>query len=94
MKLGTNYLGFDLPNPLVPGASSMCDHVDIARKLEDCGAPMLTLRSVFQEQVTQETYTELLAYIDEKVDFRMGPDEYLAQIAELKSACGFRLWRL
>jgi dihydroorotate dehydrogenase (fumarate) len=89
MKLGTTYLGFDLPNPLAPGASPMCDRVDFARRLEDCGAPMLTLRSLFQEQISQEPqYAESLAYFDEQVEFRMGPDTYLAQVSKLKSAVG------
>ena len=87
MKLATTYLGFELPCPVIPGASPLCDHIDTARKLEDCGAPMLTLRSLFQEQIAPERrYTQSLAYLDEQVDFSMGPDEYLAQIARLKKA--------
>lgn len=87
MRLGSTYLGFELANPLVPGASPMCDDVGFARKLEDCGAPMVTLRSLFQEQIAEDRqYTKSSAYLDEDVEFRLGPDEYLAQIAKLKSA--------
>jgi len=44
--LGTAYLGFHLAHPLVPGASPLADSIDEVRRLEDAGAPMITLRSL------------------------------------------------
>ena len=35
MDLSTTYLGFDLPHPLMPGASPLVDDLDSVRKLED-----------------------------------------------------------
>lgn len=87
MRLATTYLGFELANPLVPGASPLCDHLDTARRLEDCGAPMLTLRSLYQEQIARDRqYSDSPAYLSETMEFHIGPEEYLSHIDRLKSA--------
>jgi hypothetical protein len=54
MRLETVYLGFRLPHPLVPGASPLADEMDGVRRLEDAGAPMIVLRSLFEEQLVHE----------------------------------------
>ena len=38
MDLSTTYLGFELPHPLMPGASPLADDLDTVRRLEDAGA--------------------------------------------------------
>src|SRR5438552_9271589 len=53
MNLATSYLGLELENPFVVGASPFCDDLDIARRLQDAGAGALVMRSLFEEQVTQ-----------------------------------------
>ena len=35
MDLSTTYLGLRLPNPLVVGASPLCDDLDMVRRLEE-----------------------------------------------------------
>jgi dihydroorotate dehydrogenase (fumarate) len=54
MDLSTTYLGFTLPHPIVPGASSLADELDSVKRLEDAGAPAIVLRSLFEEQLTRE----------------------------------------
>ena len=54
MNLSTSYMGFQLPHPLIPGASPMSDDLDTIRKLEDAGAPMIIMHSIFEEQLVQE----------------------------------------
>src|SRR4029434_10088496 len=54
MDLSTTYLGFDLPHPLMPGASPMADDLDTVRRLEDAGAAAIVLRSLFEEQIAYE----------------------------------------
>src|SRR5450631_1951364 len=54
MSLATTYMGFELPHPLVPGSSPLADNLDNVRRLEDAGAPMLILRSLFEEQLAHE----------------------------------------
>ena len=48
----THYLGLQLRNPFVVGASPLADTVDGARLLEDMGAAAVVVRSLFSEQVT------------------------------------------
>src|SRR5262249_34111783 len=54
MSLATSYLGFELPHPLVPGASPLAEDLDTVRRLEDAGAPMITMYSLFEEQIVRE----------------------------------------
>lgn len=99
MNLRTKYLGFDLPHPIVPGASPLGENLDAMRRLEDAGAPMLVMHSLFEEQVVaeelgltrsietpKESYAEALSYLPEPDDFVLGPEEYLEHLRRLKSA--------
>ena len=43
-----------MTNPLVVGAGPLCDDLDTARALEDNGAAMLVLRSLFEEEITND----------------------------------------
>ena len=54
MDLSTTYMGFKLPHPLVPGASPMVDNLDTVKRLEDAGAPMIVMHSLFEEQIVNE----------------------------------------
>jgi dihydroorotate dehydrogenase (fumarate) len=98
MNLRTNYLGFDLPHPLMVGASPICDDLDLARRAEDAGAAALVMHSLFEEQIELENRThedigthgesssEAASYLPRPHDFVLGPDAYLEQIARLKRA--------
>lgn len=99
MNLSTTYLGFELPHPIVPGASPLVDDLDMVRRLEDAGAPMIVMHSLFEEQLVREemgvthsietpkeSYAEALTYFPEPDEFVLGPDEYLEQIRRIKAA--------
>lgn len=99
MDLSTTYLGFKLPHPFFPGASPMADNLDRVRQLEDVGAPMITLRSLFEEQIATEsmvtsrdmdaaanTSAESLSYLPDPEGFVIGPDEYLEHLRKVKAA--------
>jgi dihydroorotate dehydrogenase (fumarate) len=99
MNLATTYMGFELPHPLVPGASPLVDDLDTVRRLEDAGAPMLVMHSLFEEQLAheeinvtlaletpKESFAEALSYLPEPEEFHVGPEEYLDQIRKIKSA--------
>jgi dihydroorotate dehydrogenase (fumarate) len=101
MNLSTTYMGFELPHPLIPGASPLSDNLDTVRRLEDAGAPMIVMHSLFEEQIMQEeialtrametpkeSYAEALSYFPEPDEFELGPDEYLEQIRRIKAAVG------
>jgi len=98
MNLATTYMGFELPHPLVPGASPLVDNLDTVRRLEDAGAPMFVMHSLFEEQVAREevnvtrsietpkeSYAEALSYFPEPDDFVLGPDDYLEKIGKVKA---------
>jgi dihydroorotate dehydrogenase (fumarate) len=99
MDLSTTYLGFKLPHPFIPGASPLADTMDRVRQLEDAGAAMITLRSLFEEQIATESvvtarqmdvasnaYAESLSYFPNPEGFVIGPDEYLEHIRKVKAA--------
>jgi dihydroorotate dehydrogenase (fumarate) len=99
MNLSTTYMGFELPHPLVAGASPLVDSLDTVRRLEDAGAALIVMHSLFEEQITREEvsltrsietpkdcYAEALSYFPEPDQFTLGPDEYLEQLRRIKAA--------
>jgi dihydroorotate dehydrogenase (fumarate) len=101
MDLSTTYLGFRLPHPFVPGAGPLADDLDGVRRLEDAGAPMIVLRSLFEEQlayeqiaaqegidVHAEAFAEALSYLPEPDQFRFGPESYVDHLRKVKAAVG------
>jgi dihydroorotate dehydrogenase (fumarate) len=101
MDLSTTYLGFHLPNPLMPGASPLVDDLDVVRRLEDAGAAAIVMHSLFEEQITGEeeasrryiddyddSYPEAVTYFPDRSAFALGPDHYLAQIQRIKRTVG------
>lgn len=99
MDLNTKYLGFDLPHPFVPGASPLTDDLDTVRLLEDADAPMLTLRSLFEEQIvseqmatyyathqSQDSFPEAISYLPDPHDVAFGPQEYLEHVRRVCEA--------
>lgn len=97
MKLTTNYLGLELKSPFVIGASPLGDDLDMAKRLEDCGASAIVMHSLFEEQLTsessavaaltesfEESSAEALSYFPEAAEYSLGPEDYLNHIARLK----------
>ena len=93
MDLSTSYLGLRLPNPLVVGASPLCDDLDAVRRLEDAGAAALVMHSLFEEQIQREhernatdleahvnAFAEASSFLPQPSEFHLGPVEYLEQI--------------
>ncbi len=101
MDLSTSYLGLNLPHPFLPGSSPLADRLDMVRRLEDAGAPMIVVRSLFEEQIVGErlwayraaglpsrTHAEETRYFPLHVNFMYGPDEYLDHLRRVKQAVG------
>ncbi len=99
MDLSTRYLGFDLPHPLMPGASPLVDNLDTVRRLEDAGAAAIVLHSLFEEQIRRdrdsamravevgaESYAEALSYFPGLDHFALGPEAYLEQVCKIRAA--------
>jgi dihydroorotate dehydrogenase (fumarate) len=99
MDLRTSYLGFELPHPLMPGASPLADDLDAVRRLEDAGAAAIVVHSLFEEQITreeqgvvhymqvhEESFAEALSYFPAPDEYALGPDRYLDQVRRIKAA--------
>jgi dihydroorotate dehydrogenase (fumarate) len=98
MKLGTTYLGIRLPSPLMVGSGPLTDDLDTVRRLEDEGASALVLRSLYEEEITNEqmssffssethgeSFAEATSYAPEP-EAALGPDEYLEHLRRVKAA--------
>ena len=99
MDLSTTYLGFRLAHPLVPGASPLADDLDTVKRLEDAGAPAIVLRSLFEEQITQEemaehfqldgsaeSFVEAASFFPSPDAFVLSSDQYLEHLHRVKGA--------
>ena len=97
MDLSTDYLGFKLPHPLMPGASPLVEDLDTVRRLEDAGAAAIVMESLFEEQIVAEqgvlhdhldahaeSFAEARSYLPAPNEFHFGPEEYLHQISRIK----------
>jgi dihydroorotate dehydrogenase (fumarate) len=99
MDMRTEYMGLTLKNPIVVSSSPLSHTLDSIRRLEDAGAAAVVMYSLFEEQITQESfyldyylshgtdsYAESLNYFPESDSYNVGPDEYLELIRRAKQA--------
>jgi dihydroorotate dehydrogenase (fumarate) len=99
MNLTTTYLGLELANPLIAGASPLADDLDMACRLEDAGVAAIVMRSLFEEQIKAErestvenfetyadSFSEATSFFPGTKEFSLSPDAYLEQIRRLKEA--------
>lgn len=52
--LKTTYLGLELKNPLIVGASNLVTDADALKQIEDAGASAIVYKSLFEEQIQLE----------------------------------------
>jgi dihydroorotate dehydrogenase (fumarate) len=98
MDLSTTYLGKRLPHPLIVGAGPLGDDLDTVRRLEDAGASLLVLRSLYEEEIvgeqmeaffTAEAHNESFSEADSftpEPEAALGPGEYLEHLRRVKEA--------
>lgn len=96
-KLRTTYMGIELKNPIIIGASNMVTDHKFARKLEEAGAAALVYKSLFEEQVLFERI-QLQNAMEENNELHAemtrlfpsvehaGPKEYLVNLKKLKES--------
>ena len=86
MDLTTRYLGLQLRNPLLAGASPLSHTVDGVRRLADAGVGAVVLYSLFEEEIRREaehnarlaneyneTYAESVTYFPPRRSATMAP---------------------
>lgn len=101
MDLTCFYLGLTLPTPFVIGSSPMSDQVDVVKRLVECGASMVVMHSLFEEQFTAEQIAAnwsmehgsgpvdaSLTDLPAAETFALGPQEYFTRITQIKKEVG------
>jgi dihydroorotate dehydrogenase (fumarate) len=99
IDMKVNYLGLELEHPLIVGASPQADSLDGIRRAEDGGAAAIVFRSLFEEQLDNESMATFAAvelhaemnaeathFMPEPSDFKVGPEQYLEGIRRAKRA--------
>jgi dihydroorotate dehydrogenase (fumarate) len=100
MNLKTKYLGLELKNPLIAGASPLTASVDSIKRLEDAGLAAVVMHSLFEEQINKQlhaidyflfngsdSYAESLSYFPASDYLQNAEAEhYLEDLAEIKKA--------
>lgn len=97
VELKTNYLGFELKNPLVASASPLTAKLESLTALEQAGASAVVLPSLFEEQIEHEeaelgrlydfqadSTAESLSFFPPQEEYRVGPDSYLKLVEDAK----------
>lgn len=96
-NLSAKYLGIDLRNPLIVGASSLTSNMDSIKRIEEEGAGALVIKSLFEEQIAyqrarHEDDLELydnwhaeMTSVFPKAE-HAGPEEHLMWTAKAKEA--------
>lgn len=101
-SLATRYLGLDLANPIVPGASPLGDDLDEVLLLEDAGASAIVMRSIFEEQIALEqmaAHRHMDGHIDAESSspfpdtnvFALGLDGYLDQLRRIRERTSLKV---
>jgi dihydroorotate dehydrogenase (fumarate) len=86
--LNTNYMGINLKNPIIVGASNLVTDLKILKQLEEAGASAIVYKSLFEEQIQLEAYQldeALTEYYERNAEMtslfpgieHAGPEEYL-----------------
>lgn len=102
MDLKTNYLGIELKNPIIIGASNLVTEPDILKRLEEVGAGAIVYKSLFEEQIqlenlqqyqAEESYgarhAEMTSYLPKMQD--AGPEAFLVKLRQAKESVSIPL---
>lgn len=96
-SLKVNYMGIELANPIIIGASNMVTDLDKLKAAEEQGAAAIVFKSLFEEQIQLERYQmdeSLSQYNDLHAEMitlhpdidHAGPEEHLVNIREAKES--------
>ncbi|MCD6091395.1 MAG: dihydroorotate dehydrogenase-like protein [Bacteroidales bacterium] len=96
-ELKTTYMGIELKNPLIVGASNLVADIENIKKTESAGAGAIVYKSLFEEQIQMENFEadeDLNAYNERNAEMislfpdmgEIGPDEFLENLRKAKQA--------
>jgi len=97
--LRTNYMGLELKNPIIAGASNLSTDIQNLKKLEEAGIAAVVYKSLFEEQVSLENlelYERKTEYEDRHAEqvtlfpnshsVPESPDDFLLNLRKAKEA--------
>lgn len=97
--LKTRYLGIELKNPVILGASNLVNNLDNVKLAEEKGVAAIVYKSIFEEQIQLERAQlddRLEEYADRNAEMtslfpnieHSGPEEHLFNVARVKQSVG------
>lgn len=97
MDIKTTYMGIELKNPIIIGASNLVTDIPMAQKLEEAGAAAIVYKSLFEEQIDLEAAEldeELHMYNERNAEMtslfpdiqHSGPKSHLMALKKLKES--------
>ncbi len=102
MDLKTKYLGLELKNPIIIGASNLVKDLNILKRIEDAGASAIVYKSLFEEQIQLENlqqhqseedygtrHAEMASGMPNMDD--AGPEQFLHELKKAKEAVNIPL---
>ncbi len=99
INLTTNYMGIELKNPIIAGASGMSSDLNMLKKLEAAGAAAVIYKTLFEEQINLESaqFEDRLEAMDNlsaeitrvypKLQYA-GPEAHLVNLRKAKETLG------
>jgi dihydroorotate dehydrogenase (fumarate) len=88
--LRTRYMGLELKNPVIVGASNLVTNFDNLKKIEEAGAAAIVYKSLFEEQIQLEN----LEYFERQTEYDERHAEMITLFPGQKSATEYPLQHL
>ncbi|HLO57531.1 MAG TPA: dihydroorotate dehydrogenase-like protein [Bacteroidales bacterium] len=99
VDLKTKYLGIELKNPVILGASNLVTKLDNVKRAEQAGVAAIVYKSLFEEQIQLESAQlndELEEYNERNAEStklfptieHAGPEEHLLSVRKVKESVG------
>jgi dihydroorotate dehydrogenase (fumarate) len=102
--LRTNYMGIELKNPIIAGASNLVTEMASLKKLEEAGAAAIVYKSLFEEQVQlenlqlyelkteyEERNAEMITLFPDSHSVPSSPLDYLLSLRKAREAVSIPL---
>lgn len=84
-NLKTMYMGLELKNPVIVGASDMVTNIDNLKKIENAGAAAIVYKSLFEEDIQLEN----LELYERRTEYEERNSEMITLFPDSKSESGY-----
>jgi len=75
INLTTEFAGLELKNPIIAGSSGLTSSVESIKEIEKAGAGAIVLKSIFEEEITNE-YDKILSQANSDDSYRLEDLDY------------------